>query len=163
MQTTFVNRQNTNAVIYSHANLIANITDPNKKIGPLSDYVDNQAVKLIADILKSDNSDPRRQVCFNPDTGTIVRTEKLRQYGPRVHWLNQTIQRIWDRFELWRNLGLEEHTPFQERDIEHGDTLMLAAKHGMLDGWQDIGDWERKRTNQGIIFRPHNTHQNTQQ
>ena len=155
LQTTFVNRNNTNELVYAHANLVANISEEEKKIGPLSDYIEDRAIKLIADILKAPNSDPRRQVCFYPDSGLIVRTEKLRQYGPRVHWLNQTINRMWDKFEIWRNLDSDAYVKYNEQDLDQTDSILQAAKQGLFDGWTDLGNWEMRTAPNSITLRPH--------
>ena len=77
-------------------------------------------------------------------------------YGPRTHWLNQTIERMWEKTELWRNLDLAEYTKFKELDHTHAETLLLAAKQGLFDRWIDLGNWAMRTAHNNITLRPHN-------
>lgn len=75
MQTTYVNRQNTNQRVYQTASEMA-FTSGNGCVKPFTELFDDRRIKLAGHILRSPNSDPLRQVTYQPDSAEPVEIGK---------------------------------------------------------------------------------------
>ena len=100
MQTTFINRLNTNETVYNRANDIIGWdenSNSNKvaKIIPLSDKLTEKKLSLLGHVLRRPPTHPSRQVTFATSTG-IPRATKSRRVGrPRVQWAQTNMSKAW--------------------------------------------------------------------
>ena len=88
--TTYVDRRYTNARVYELASQIAYPNDPTKSVRPFSAILDEKRVHLAGRILRAANSDPLRQVVYEPNTATVKRIGKRRVGRPRLNWAYNT-------------------------------------------------------------------------
>ena len=84
--TTYVDRRYTNARVYELASQIAYPDDPYKSVRPFSAILDEKRTHLAGHILRAANSDPLRQVVYEPNTATVKRIGKRRVGRPRSNW-----------------------------------------------------------------------------
>ena len=83
---TYVDRRYTNARVYELATQIAYPDDPYKSVRPFSAILDEKRTHLAGHILRAANSDPLRQVVYEPNTATVKRIGKRRVGRPRINW-----------------------------------------------------------------------------
>lgn len=91
LDTTFINRANSNKKVFEVASQIA-YPDPNDSrcVKRFSDFHKERKAKLLGHILRADNSDPLREVTFQPDSASRVEYGKKRVGKPRMNWIHQT-------------------------------------------------------------------------
>lgn len=95
--TTYVDRRYTNARVYELASQIAYPDDPYKSVRPFSAILDEKRTHLAGHILRAANSDPLRQVVYEPNTATVKRIGKRRVGRPRINWAYNTNELIHSR------------------------------------------------------------------
>ena len=84
MDTTFVNRANSNNRVIETANSIKNPKNlPNKNILPFGTYIKNKQASALTQNIRANNTDPLRQTALRPDTPFIVGEEHRRVARPR--------------------------------------------------------------------------------
>ena len=95
MDTTFINRANTNAKVSENANRSVNPNLlPNKSIRPFSTYVHNKQEALLKHIVRSPNEDPLRQCTLDFNRPTPFAIGKRRVGRPRLNWTVETYKRL---------------------------------------------------------------------
>lgn len=91
MQTTFMNRANTNKKVYEAATQAAYArVEDHRQVKPFSEYHKQKKANLLGHILRADAEDPLRQVSFQPGTAYRVEYGKKRIGKPRQNWIHQT-------------------------------------------------------------------------
>ena len=99
MQTTFVNRANTNQRVFEEATKYAN--DGRRfeqnfiQVRPFSEVIEQRRVTLAGHVLRSDPEDPMRQVSYLPGTAGLHLTGKRRVGRPKQNWVLETNSHIW--------------------------------------------------------------------
>ena len=79
LQTTFVNRANSNKFVFEMASKTAYPDPQDKKVIPrFSEFHRERKASLLGHILRTDNEDPSRQVNFQPNTAYRVEHGKKR-------------------------------------------------------------------------------------
>jgi len=91
MQTTYVNRANSNARVLEEATKAAYPKpDDNRKVQLFSIQHKERKAKLLGHIARADCSDPLRQLTFQAGTCCRVEYGKKRIGKPRQNWIHQT-------------------------------------------------------------------------
>ena len=104
----FWDRENSNAHILMLANEKA-YTDSEKEVTLLTEYILNSACKLLGHIIRTSNEDPLRQATLKPNSARPHAPEVRRVGRPRTHWVESTMDHIWETVEDMR---------LQEDDID---------------------------------------------
>ena len=100
MKTTFVNRENTNQVVFDRATEIRygernRSENKDLKLKSFKDYLHQQQTNVLGHILRADPTDPMRTVSLQEGTN-MPRTHENRRVGrPRHHLLIHTYERVW--------------------------------------------------------------------
>ena len=96
MDTTYVNRANSNIKVFETANTFKNPKQlPNKNILPFGTYIKNKQAAALKHTIRAPNSDPLRQTALLPDTPFIVGEENRRVGRLRGTWVTSTYEHIW--------------------------------------------------------------------
>ena len=96
MDTTFVNRENSNERVFEVANSIKNPNQvPNKNILPFGSYINSKQAAALKHTIRADNKDPLRQAALIPNTPFIAGTDNRRVGRPRGKWVIKTYEYIW--------------------------------------------------------------------
>ena len=118
MQTTYVNRQNTNQRVYQTALDIA-FPSGNGCVKPFTELLDERRIKLAGHILRSPNSDPLRQVTYQPDSAEPVEIGKRRIGRPRQQWTFRSNELIHSKLS---------HTDYRGFDVQNHNILTAARQ-----------------------------------
>ena len=96
MQTTYMNRANTNSRVFERASSIANPKGkPNKNIRPCSHYVQTRQESLLKHVVRSPNEDPLRQCTLELNRPIPFQVPKRRVGRPRLNWTTEAYKRIY--------------------------------------------------------------------
>ena len=97
LDSTYVNRANTNDLVLRKANEEMEKYKPNSnKIKLFSELVREKRIKLAGHILRTSEDDPLRQVSYKPNSANTYEICKRRVGGPRQNWLVYTNKYIWE-------------------------------------------------------------------
>ena len=95
MKTTFVERRNTNNVVFERANKIKNPRKiPGKDIKTYSEYIHFHQNKLLAHTIRADIIDPLRQCTFSEDTIYPFAYKNRRVGRPKLNWTSMAYERL---------------------------------------------------------------------
>ena len=98
LDTTYVNRANTNAYVYQPANEKCR-TDKHEKstIIPMRDYHTNRKLLLFAQLVvaNENKSDPRAAITFSSNNLMPHNYGKKRLRRPRLNWIQETTELFW--------------------------------------------------------------------
>lgn len=86
---TFVDRANTNRAVIQKASLIAFPNDQ-RCMKFFSEYYNDRRANLLGHIIRAHDSDPLRQISFQPNSASRVKYGKKRCGRPRQNWLHYT-------------------------------------------------------------------------
>ena len=96
MDTTYINRANTNKKVFKCANEIKNPKKtPGKDIKTFREYVENKQEALLKHLVRADGSDPLKQATFEPESILPIIYTKRRVGRPRKQWTMETYRRIY--------------------------------------------------------------------
>ena len=110
MQTTFVNRANTNRKVVENANAIRNPNCvPGKDIKLFSSYVADRQEALIKHTIRETNSDPLRQCTFEPDSALPVTMQNRRVGRPREKWAYSNLERMHIKYGFGTKQDFKSH------------------------------------------------------
>ena len=91
MDTTYVNRANTNEEVIKRANSLKNPDQiEGKDIIQFKTYVQNKQAALLKHTVRAPDSDPHKQCCFLEGTNLPMAYPKRRVGRPRHHWAMQS-------------------------------------------------------------------------
>ena len=125
--TTYVNRANTNKVIYEEANTHLNKnTNNTKNIQPYSEVYHTRKLEMYVQILNSPDDDPIKQTTMDVDTLTSRTTSKRRPGRPKRDWTVETAKLFWTKNQ---NV-LPQHLKGQVLDLanaEHREAIRTAS------------------------------------
>ena len=94
IETTYINRANTNEEVYRRANAEAR-TERENPILPLSQVLREKRIKLLGHILRRPREHPQHQITFWTRS-LIPRTVDKRRVGrPRLSWIHETMKVAW--------------------------------------------------------------------
>ena len=97
LNTTFINRANTNAKVHEEASRIAYpSTQDNRRVQRFSEFHSKRKAKLMGHNLRTDRDDPLRQIPFQPDSAYRVSYGKKRVGKPRQNWIHQTKKYVYE-------------------------------------------------------------------
>jgi len=140
LQTTYVNRANSNEHVFRVANDSINTWDarrreggegfkPEKRIIPISEYYEQQRRKLIIAVLRSPQTDPITDICVDKSTLKLKDYETRRVGRPRFNWWIHGLHNYW----AYLTRKYLPHYRTQEFSIENREHLVmieLAANNG---------------------------------
>ena len=96
LDTTFINRSNTNKKVFELANAAKNPEDiTGKHIKPFSLYIHEKQEVWVKHIIRSENGDPLRQCSFEPFAATPRCFPNRRVGRPRDKWAETIMKRIY--------------------------------------------------------------------
>ena len=135
MQTTYMNRTNTNRAVFLRANQIINNYDnrhiqddrfrQRKQIIPISEFYEIQRRKLIISIINAPADNPVRQVCAD-DALRLIEYGVRRVGRPRHNWWIHGLQQYW-KYATEHYAPALVHTTFNIDNQEHTHFLVQAA------------------------------------
>ena len=96
METTYVNRENSNDKVIQTANEKIQQQGGNKEIKLFSEVYKDCKLKLYEDILNSDESSPVKQSTMQMDTLKDTQFDKRRVGRPRLKWNSETSKEYWE-------------------------------------------------------------------
>ena len=97
MQTTFVDRSNTNRKVFRTANTLAG-HKTNKNIKPFSTYMNQKAQNLLGHVIRDvDNSFMRKSI-LHANSVSIKTPDNRRVGRPRQHWTYEHLNKAWSNF-----------------------------------------------------------------
>ena len=99
INTTFIDRRNTNAEVYRRTNeAAATRNNPMPKLTwSIKQCLGEKRIKLTGHILKADNRDPMRQVSFRRDSAAPYAPLFRRPGRPRKNWLATSLALCWQK------------------------------------------------------------------
>ena len=98
MQTTFVNRANTNQEVFRRANIaIQTRQNPTCTIQKISELLGQRRIALVGHILRQPRTNPLRNVCFRQDTAAPFEVLYRRPGRPRRRWIDSTLNIVWEK------------------------------------------------------------------
>ena len=106
-------RRNTNSRVYELASQTAFPDQPHRQLKPFSQELDEKQTKLAARILRAGNSNPLRQVAYQPDSAEPIHIGKRRVGRPRQQWVLRSNVAIHNRISHTEYDG----DPFQKRNV----------------------------------------------
>ena len=106
---TFIDRQWTNDKVMEIASTILE-----KPVQKFSQSWLQAKHRLLGHILRTNHSDPLRQVTFEPNSCLPKQFNKKRRGAPRKIWIEETMREAWNAF--FGSLSLED---FQEYELEN--------------------------------------------
>jgi hypothetical protein len=102
MVSTFIDRANSNEVVLRKANelLAGSLARGGKprKASPLiapSSLMKLRSIKMLGNIFRSDEMDPRKRVLFLPNSFCRQRPVRRRDGRPRISWIVRTLEWAW--------------------------------------------------------------------
>ena len=118
METTFINRANSNKRVYQEATKTA-FPKPGdmREIKRFSEFHNERKARLLGHILRADNNDPLRQVSFQPGTAYRVQYGKKRVGKPKQNWIHQTKKYVY--VEQMHLFSYEESQAQDNRLLAH--------------------------------------------
>ena len=100
IQTTYVDRANTNEHVFDTANRAINENRGRgrtpKYIIPISEYYESQRRKFIIEIITTENEDPITSICIDKETLKLNSYNSRRVGRPRNNWWTQAIANYWN-------------------------------------------------------------------
>ena len=87
LPTTYVDRRFSNARVYEIATHAQYSDKIDKRVRPISEELDEKRIRLTGHIIRSDDTDPLRQVSYQPGRAAPVDIGKRRVGRPRQQWL----------------------------------------------------------------------------
>ena len=95
LDTTYVNRSNTNEFVFKKANEIANSGNRTHqtKIEPLSDILAKRRQTLLGHVLRQDREHPQHQISFASTWALPRQASQIRVGRPRLNCINEGIQK----------------------------------------------------------------------
>ena len=131
METTFVNRANTNERVFERANAACRVDATARKIRPFSDVYREWKIRLYEQILQLDPEDPVRGATLNEDTLTDKRFERSRVGRPRLKWAAETQRDFWKSTSSQRSPELRNVDC--DATIQSHRIALLQARLGARD------------------------------
>ena len=142
MQTTYVQRANSNEAVFSRANEEINSWEarrrehgvgflPMRKIVPISQYYEERRRKLVVEILNGEADDPISNICIDRSTLELRDYQSRRVGRPRYNWWIFGLNNYWNflkthyfRQYRWTELNLG--------NTQHINTLRLGAEQRLF-------------------------------
>ena len=115
--TTFIDRRWTNARVYELASQTAYPQDPNRSVRPITVDLDERRIRLAGHILRAPNTDPLRQVTYEPDSAQPKHIGKRRIGRPRQQWAFRSNENIH---------ALLSHTQYEDEPFQNVAILRAA-------------------------------------
>ena len=121
LQTTFVNRANSNKFVFEMASKTAYPDPQDKRVIPrFSEFHRERNATLLGHILRASDDDPLREVTFQPSSAYRVEYGQKRVGKPKQNWIHQTKKYI--RVE-------KQHLfTYDETEAQHDEILKWAQE-----------------------------------
>ena len=144
METTFVNRENTNQKVFAAINNAVNRTSrtPRAEIKPFAQMHKEQKLKMYKHILNAKEDDPIRTTTINPQT--------LRSWTPGVRRSGRPKQHQWAEHaakEFWAEIQPTLPPTLQGQEFRHEEPVHIAAiKQSAQVAAKQTGRYHNKAT-----------------
>ena len=129
LNTTFVNRESTNAKVFQLANEAAGVennTPP--KIIPVTQFLRDKKLRLLGHVYRRERTHPMQQASFDTRDGWPKRIEQRRAGRPRINWIQKNIEEAWSMIYRDKHKGeCLAVPPFEAHNEEHRKTLSARA------------------------------------
>jgi hypothetical protein len=127
MDTTFVNRANTNQLVYMKANeAIRTDRHQNKEIVRYSAAHKQHKLKLMELVITEPDDSPMKQVTFDPNTFTVRDHGKRRSGRPKAKWFEE------GKKELWEAMKKDMGEPYKHQQWDNLPNQIAALKKHTL-------------------------------
>ena len=131
IKTTFVERSNTNEYVYRQVEqeLSKNKNSRKIQVRPVTNDIENAAIKLLGEIIRLPDQDPLRRVTFREATAEPLLPAIRRVGRPRGHWAMKTMENAWKTNELWKQdiRFIDGNVRFDAEDVAHQQIIYQAA------------------------------------
>ena len=119
---TFIDRTNTNELIWKTANDKIKAENPKaKEIETIEQTLIKRRIKFLGHILRASNEDPLRAITFEPSSAKPVLPTKRRVGGPKKHWTWETLALVWKQMDHHH-----PQTPFNKTKTQLDQILVEA-------------------------------------
>ena len=104
--------------------------EKHKEICPITEYIDKQAKKLMAHVIRAPAGDPLRQVTYEYDTMRLRKPDRRRVGGPKQKWTEKTLEHMWPTVvdEVGNLDGYTHVDNFDHDDMNMMDSLRFCAE-----------------------------------
>ena len=128
LQTTYVQRENTNELVYSTANeaLNAPTAGPFRKVKPMTEKLEERKLKLLGHVLRRERQHPQHQVTFSTTSAMPRETTNRRVGRPRPCWTTNNMKKAWDIMCINNQAQPRQHFNKYNRNIR--EQLIAQAK-----------------------------------
>ena len=126
LQTTFVNRANTNEHVFEQANEHISQEGGKKKVIPFRKAYMCSKMKQIKRIINQHHNEPTRSVTFRRDLETWQQPNR-RQWRPKYKWANRALIELWD--EIREQQPTHRTTELDINNIDIQNTIKEYAKN----------------------------------
>ena len=98
MDTTFINRANTNQEVLRRASMAMGTRHrPEKNVQRIHETLKQKRVALAGHILRQDRTNPLRNISFRPNSAMPFEVLHRRRGRPRKRWMDTTLRYIWEK------------------------------------------------------------------
>ena len=122
-------KTNTNAKVLEEANAIINSEGSRKTITLISEYYEQQKLKLLIETLQKRDSDIIGQMVINENNLHLIEYGKKRSGRPKYNWYLNAISKYWQLIETQYKTEYR-YTPLNLNDISQENTIIQAAEEG---------------------------------
>ena len=137
MKTTFVERANTNKLVFDKANEIIKDEREGKKEKQVISFIEaykKQKMKRALRIIRKPNSAIHKISFQNTKLKKWIHPNR-RSGRPRLSWTEETIKEIWEHIKQTNDRF--KYTAFNENNEEHITQIKQIAEESRTDGEQD--------------------------
>lgn len=122
MDTTYVNRQNTNKVVFETANGKIREQGGRTELHKFRTAYKNAKTKRVINVIKAGRDDPQNQITF--ETGLKAWNHANERIGaPRIKWANEAVKLLWEQVRETKSpprttQAYNPNSPGQERILK---------------------------------------------
>ena len=128
LQTTYIQRHNTNTYVYKRANeeLNAPTEGPDRRIKPLTEMLELRKLKLLGHVLSRNRQHPQHQVTFATQSALPRESSNHRVGRPRANWTLNTMSQAWNTMR--QNDPLLQKQAFNKDDRNIREQIIAQAR-----------------------------------
>ena len=132
LKTRFIDRANTNEKVLKLAEAEINKGRKGggvmKRVRRISEIIEDRSIQELGEVLRLDNSDPRRMVTFLESTAAPNLPPSNRIGRPRAQWAQLVMQRAWEKLRLYERAPEGTPKKFDTRNNIHLTILLECAQ-----------------------------------
>ena len=136
MQTTYINRENTNDLVFQRANEAMQMERGrtqrgDNKIIRISDYYEERRRKLIIELINASPDNPIAEICIDKLTLQLKSYANRRVGRPRLNWWHIGLANYWDYLKT-QFVGSLRWEKFNPENMQHINRIKEAATQRKL-------------------------------